>query len=61
MKTFLAALTLALLTGHAAAGTAFLKGERESGAYRICLYDYLGDTVAITIRVTQLCPLSIRV
>ena len=42
------------------AGTAFLSGEQESGLHKICYYDYLGDTVAITIRSTQLCPLTIR-
>lgn len=38
----------------------FLKGERTSGMYKICYYDCLGDTVAITIKSTQLCPLTIN-
>lgn len=36
----------------------FLKRQYESGFNRICVYDRLGSDVAITIGVTQLCPLS---
>ena len=37
----------------------FLIGHRTSGMYKICYYNCLGSTVAITIKSTQLCPLSI--
>lgn len=39
--------------------TCFKSGERTSGMYKICYYDCLGSTVAITIDATDLCPLSI--
>lgn len=38
----------------------FSTGERSDGMYKICYYDCLGDTVAITIGRVELCPLSIR-
>jgi len=49
------------LAYSAYAGTAFLKGEYISGMNKICLYDHLGSTVAITISSVQLCPLTIQV
>lgn len=45
----------------AVAATAFLSGERSSGMNKICYYDHLGSTVAITIRAVELCPLTINV
>ena len=60
MKKIATILVIALAATLAHAGTAFLSGEQESGLHKICYYDYLGDTVAITIRSTQLCPLTIR-
>jgi hypothetical protein len=42
------------------AGTAFKTGEQSSGMNKICFYDDLGSTVAITIKSTELCPLSIK-
>ena len=42
------------------AGTCFLIGEQTSGMNKICYYNCLGSTAAITIRAVQLCPLSIR-
>lgn len=57
-----AALTIFTATATTAvAGTAFLTGERTSGMNKICYYDHLGSTVAITIGATELCPLSINV
>ncbi len=38
----------------------FSSGERVSGLYKICYYDCFGDTVAITIKSYQLCPLTIN-
>lgn len=57
------ALTILLLTlsFSATAGTAFLKYEYISGMNNICVYDYLGSDIAITIRSIDLCPLSISV
>ena len=54
-------LIVLMLAYSAYAGTAFLKGEYISGMNKICLYDHLGSTVAITIRSVQLCPLTIQV
>ncbi len=42
------------------AGSCFLDDDYESGMNRICLYDCLSGTVAITISVTQICPLTIQ-
>jgi hypothetical protein len=36
------------------------KGEQISGRNKICYYDCLGSTFAITIDGLQLCPLNIR-
>jgi ABC-type spermidine/putrescine transport system permease subunit II len=55
-----AILALAIAT-PAQAGTAFYKREYISGMNKICIYDHLGSEVAITIRATSLCPLSIDV
>jgi len=38
----------------------FLSGERVSGLYKICYYNCLGSTVAITVKAHQLCPLTIN-
>ena len=40
--------------------TGFLKGEREQGLSKICYYEVLGDTYAITINSIKLCPLNHR-
>ena len=40
--------------------TCFHKGEMSSGFNKICYYDCLGDTVALNVNATQLCPLTIR-
>jgi hypothetical protein len=56
-----AVLTICTATATTAvAGTAFLKSEQISGMNKICYYDELGSTVAITIGATELCPLSIN-
>jgi hypothetical protein len=42
------------------AAVCFAKRSEESGMNRICYYDCLGSRAAITIPVTQLCPLTIN-
>lgn len=44
----------------AIAAICFLKGERTSGFNKICYYDCISGTVAITIRNIELCPLTIN-
>ncbi len=57
-------LVSAILAGYvikdAYAVTCFKKGEYTSGFNKICIYNCLGSDVAITIKNTQLCPLSIN-
>ncbi len=48
-----------LTPNNAYAGICFLSGEQESGMNKICYYDCLSGTVAITIKSYKLCPLSI--
>lgn len=40
--------------------TGFLKGERMQGMSKICFYDVLGESYALTISSVSLCPLSRR-
>jgi hypothetical protein len=40
--------------------TCFKTGEQISGMNKICFYDCLGSTAAITIGAAQLCPLTIQ-
>lgn len=61
MKRTLPLLLLSIVATAAFAGTAFLKGEKTSGFNKICFYDNLGSEVAITIKSTDLCPLTIEV
>jgi hypothetical protein len=61
MKKTIIALSLAMFTASAVAGTAFFKHERTSGMNKICFYDHLGSEVAITIKAIELCPLTIEV
>jgi hypothetical protein len=53
-------ITILLLT---AASTSYafgiLSGETISGVNRICFYDTPGGTVAITVGLAELCPLSV--
>ncbi len=64
MKYLVAALafaaTLLLVDRVAADVICLFKSERLFGTNKICYYDCLGSTVAITIDALQLCPLSIR-
>lgn len=70
LKKALPALALALGIGllaaliappipEASAVMCFHRGERISGMNKICYYDCLGSAYAITIRSTELCPLTI--
>jgi len=43
----------------AEAGTAFFSYETNAGMNKICYYNYLGSTIAITISSTSLCPMTI--
>jgi hypothetical protein len=60
-KKRIAALLIICAISPANAATAFLKGEKTSGFNKICIYDHMGSDVAITIKSTDLCPLSINV
>lgn len=62
-------MALAVVTGQAeppvtrgvdVAVTCFSAGEQEAGMNKICYYDCLGSTVAITISAIGLCPLTIN-
>lgn len=54
-------LLVALIANVANAGTAFYSGSYTSGLNRICIYNYLGSDVAITIKSYQVCPTTIEV
>lgn len=43
-----------------AAVMCFKSGEQRAGTNKICYYDCLGNTVAITIGALDFCPLSIN-
>jgi hypothetical protein len=40
--------------------TCFKSGEQTSGMNKICYYNCMGSTAAITISSVSLCPLSIQ-
>ena len=61
MKRILTFLLVLAIASAAFAGAAFLKGEKTSGFNKMCFYDQLGSEVAITIKSTELCPLTIEV
>ena len=42
------------------ATTCFKTGEQTSGMNKICYYNCMGSTAAITISSVSLCPLSIQ-
>ena len=51
-----------VLTGSdVAATTCYYQSETEGQMYKTCWYDCLGEAVARTVRITQLCPLTIKV
>lgn len=57
---FLVFILLMFAGTTAISTTCFYRGEQVSGLYKICYYSCLGSTVAITVRATQLCPLTIN-
>jgi hypothetical protein len=59
MKKFIALLLL--ISTPALAGTAFFSHEVISGMNKICYYNHLGSTVAITLRSTQMCAVTITI
>jgi hypothetical protein len=64
MNRIFAALVLmpALASQAFAGGTAFLVREVQTGGMtKQCVYDYLGSEYVVTVSVTTLCALSIRV
>ncbi len=60
MKIAITVLLIAL-SFSATAGTAFFKYERISGMNKICVYDYMGSDVVITIKSYKLCSPTIDV
>ena len=60
LAAFILTILLAYLIKPAYAVTCFIKGEYTSGFNKICVYNCLGSDKAITIKNTQLCPLSIE-
>lgn len=59
MRKFIALLLL--ISTPALAGTAFFSHEVISGMNKICYYNHMGSQVAITLRSTQICPVTITV
>ncbi|MBO9099650.1 MULTISPECIES: hypothetical protein [unclassified Rhizobium] len=67
IATVLSTAAITIPTNHApnmssiqTAAICFKTGEQTSGMKKICYYDCLGSTTAITIGAVELCPLSIN-
>jgi hypothetical protein len=63
MRNILIASLLACAAALAASGASelcLLDRETESGMNKICFYSCASGDAAITIKSTQLCPLSIK-
>ena len=58
MKTFFALMLFALPA--LASEICFFKYERTSGMSTICFYDCISGPAAITIRATEICPITIE-
>lgn len=56
MKKLLLALVLVTATAHAATG--FLVNSYVSGMNRICIYNVLGSSAAVTLQAWQVCPVT---
>lgn len=56
-KLFLVALLAVTSSAHA--GIAYLKHDYVSGMNRICVYKDLTGDVHRTIKITEMCPLTI--
>ena len=62
MRNTILALALLLSAASASAGTAFFVREIQTGGMtKQCVYDYLGNTIVITVSAVSICPLSIQV
>ena len=59
MKTFLFTL-LTVFSLNAFACIAFYTSESVSGLNKICYYNHLGSTVALTVSNTTICPINIQ-
>ena len=61
MKKLLALMVLAsTISIPAVAAVGYLTGEMLSGTNKICYYNSMGSTIALTISATSLCPLTIQ-
>lgn len=62
MKKFvLVAIAVSVITSPAWAGTAFLVREYVTNQTKTCIYSFLGNEYARTIKAYQMCPYSIKV
>lgn len=53
-------MLLALVPAIAQASTGYLTGQSVDGMYRVCYYDVMGSTAVITVRMSELCPLTYK-
>lgn len=60
-KLILATIAVASLTSPAWAAKAFLVREYTTGQTKTCIYSFLGNEYARTIKAYQMCPYSIKV
>lgn len=60
-KLVLAVVAASAITSPAWAGTAFLVREYVTNQTKTCIYSFLGNEYARTIRAYQMCPYSIKV
>ena len=60
MQRTILALVITAVPLLAVADSCFLKGEKTDGMYKTCFYRCTGGEKAITIKSTELCPLSIN-
>ena len=62
MKYISTVILVALLAvaANAFACTGFYKGESVDGMSKICYYDHLGSTAAMTISSVSVCPVSME-
>ncbi len=59
MCKIIVAIIALLIFSVSNAQACFLSGERTSGMNKICYYDCVSGTKAITVSAASLCPLSI--
>lgn len=62
IKIILTCLLFSMISSlPAVAATAFLDREYITGQTKTCIYKFLGNEYAITIKAYQMCPYSIKV